>query len=722
MLKQFGWILCMGCLVHTASAQYSREGFYEPEIMDSALFSNRSNLLLDAKVSADNHWHDRTPRFAVDGKKNSAGDHWAGLNLPVQLTADMGHTKNVSAIRITLYWPGGRIYKYLIEGSADGKIWTQLVDARDNKKKSTAGGFIHEFTSRSLRYMRTTITDSSQHQNGGHIVELEAYGDKKIASKIVSHQKTSLKGAVGSVDIRYKRGRIPKLDDNHAWRGTAWAGERLNGQLVIRTSSDTQSLSVKTLELKNKHGKKLSGALTAHFVRYTKGRGGIIADILETDSTIPINRISTRPVWITVNIPSHAKPGLYHGQVEVISDKQESVSFNIEVEVLPLTLTQPADWPFHLDLWQNPYSVARYHEVQLWSDEHFALLKPLYELLASAGQKCITTSLIDKPWGGQTFDPFGSMIEWTLNVDGSWSYDYSVFDKYVEFVQSTGIDKQINCYSMIPWGDRFRYYDKSSDKHVTFKAVAGTERYENHWRPFLKDFIKHLKQKGWLEKTAIAMDERPHKIMVKLLDFMKREAPELKMASAINYAKKSGSGGLYDISVSLGHADSIDNSYLESRINAGQKTTFYVCCGPTKPNTFTHSPPAESAWQGIHASALGYDGFLRWAYCSWVKDPLMDTSYPKRNWAPGDCFLVYPGCRSSIRFERLREGIQTYEKIRLLREMVSKSGNNDAHSALENLDNILKESSYKNTVKNGADGYVNKTHKAIEKISRAIVK
>ena len=36
------------------------------------------------------------------------------------------------------------------------------------------------------------------------------------------------------------------------------------------------------------------------------------------------------------------------------------------------------------------------------------------------------------------------------------------------------------------------------------------------------------------------------------------------------------------------------------------------------------------------------------------------------NFPAGDCFLVYPG-GSSIRMERLTEGIQDFEKIRILR-------------------------------------------------------
>lgn len=39
-----------------------------------------------------------------------------------------------------------------------------------------------------------------------------------------------------------------------------------------------------------------------------------------------------------------------------------------------------------------------------------------------------------------------------------------------------------------------------------------------------------------------------------------------------------------------------------------------------------------------------------------------------RQWPAGDTYLVYPGYRSSVRFEKMIEGIQLYEKIRILKE------------------------------------------------------
>lgn len=104
-----------------------------------------------------------------------------------------------------------------------------------------------------------------------------------------------------------------------------------------------------------------------------------------------------------------------------------------------MTLPEPAKWTFHLDQWQHPSAVARVNKVSVWSDEHFKALKPQMQMLANLGQKVITTTLNKDPWHVQTFDSYEDMIIWTKEKDGSWSYDYTVFDKWVSFMMDLGI-------------------------------------------------------------------------------------------------------------------------------------------------------------------------------------------------------------------------------------------------------------------------------------------
>jgi len=161
------------------------------------------------------------------------------------------------------------------------------------------------------------------------------------------------------------------------------------------------------------------------------------------------------------------------------------------------------------------------------------------------------------------------------------------------------------------------------------------------------------------------MDERPMEQMNAALKLVKEADPGYKIEGAADYNVGSKEAdGVYDMSVGY-NFNLMTPETLARRHNAGQKLTFYTCCGPEKPNTFTFSDPAESAFLGWHAAAVGYDGYLRWAYNSWVEQPNQDSRYPARTWASGDCYLMYP-VGSSVRFERLIEGIQDFEKIRIL--------------------------------------------------------
>ncbi|HSB93755.1 MAG TPA: DUF4091 domain-containing protein, partial [Flavitalea sp.] len=84
-----------------------------------------------------------------------------------------------------------------------------------------------------------------------------------------------------------------------------------------------------------------------------------------------------------------------------------------------------------------------------------------------------------------------------------------------------------------------------------------------------------------------------------------------------------------------------------------------------------------------YTAAKNMDGYLRWAYNSWTATPLADSRFTA--WPAGDTYQVYPGPMSSIRFEKLIEGIQDYEKIQILKNEFAKTD----QSKLRELESIL---------------------------------
>lgn len=510
--------------------------------------------------------------------------------------------------------------------------------------------------------------------------------------------KNKLYVSWGNTNTRYLKEYIPNIEITTQNHTSAWKQERVNAQVVLWSKDTVKNISIEFTDLQSLNHTIDASALKYYFIRnvladeYGGGCGfkeksdstaHLVPDCLEDIHTLSIRGKSTRGIWINFEIPKTAKSGLYICELSIFANGKKIETLEMNINVSDNILPDLENWSFHLDLWQNPFAVARFHNVPLWSDKHFDLMRPLYKMLADAGQKCITATILNKPWGGQTYDQFGSMIKSTLKQNGEWRYNYSVFDKWVTFMMELGIKEKINCYSLIPWGNQLSYFDEKLEKDISLTAVPSSKEFVDYWIPFLIDFKTHLKHKGWYELCSIAMDERSMDDMKSAIKLIK-EYSGLSITSAANY-NPGISNAIFDLSVDFEYH--MADSLISERKRNGQITTFYTCCATDMPNNFTFSAPIEGVWQAWYAYAQNYDGFLRWAYNSWVEKPLHDSRF--RTWPSGDTYLVYPGAKSSIRFEKLREGIQDFEKIRILKQKLILSNNEKDKNTLNKLNTLM---------------------------------
>ena len=534
----------------------------------------------------------------------------------------------------------------------------------------------------------------------------------------------------GSIDIRYAKSSIPAIEKTTSWTGSGWRGERVSSQLVLWSAADIEQVECEFTTFRSEGNSLDAGIARARFVRYVltdifePGCGyrkpedfpaSLSPDMLDTLSCFHLEAGSTRPVWLTFDIPADAQPGVYTGALNVYARKQKTQKLNICLEVLPQILPDAKDWKFHLDLWQHPSAVARVNNVKHWSEEHWKLLEETMKMLADAGQKVITTTVNKDPWHHQCYDAYEDMILWTQNANGSWTYDYSVFDRWVTLMMQLGVTKMINCYSMIPWNNEIHYFDVSAGKYIDISAKPGSKEFAELWTPFLKDFRKHLDEKGWLTITNIAMDERSPQDMKAMLGLLQKVAPEFGVSLADNHKSYKQYPLLKDICVAFGAT--FEESDLYYRNQNELISSFYVCCADKFPNVFTFSDPAEATYIGWYATAAGLDGFLRWAYNSWVENPVIDSRF--RNWPAGDTYIIYPGRRSSIRFERLREGIQDAEKIRILREQFLRSSHADAPAKLKTLEEALAKFNIPDIPEEPCREMLNRGKKVLEELSKS---
>jgi hypothetical protein len=514
---------------------------------------------------------------------------------------------------------------------------------------------------------------------------LEEYTfDKPSDTVSWANQKAGLNVAFGSTDELYLRCEVPEPGDRgQTWEGTGWRGERLNAQVLVWSRDTCLQVRFSPDDLKSKDGRIFSkNNIELNMVRYVLSNfpyGGISSDCyggnndsvylmpdrFEQFERFDLPGMTVRPVWLTVNIPESTEPGIYEGTIEV-SSEGHTLELKVKIRVQDLVLPEPKRWSFRLDLWQNPWVVAWYYHVKPWSDEHKMLLRKHLKLYAEAGGTYVTTYAVHSPWSDNSYMIEGTMIEWVKTKDGSWKFDYSIFDQYVILAEEMGIDKAITVYTPVPWGYRFRYLDEASGDYKYEVWAPDSEEFSKVFNIFLDDLKTHLKSKGWLEKTYLGINENPLDVTMAAVKVIRDNSPDWKITYAGGWHPELA-GILDDYCTVIGSEPAQEDIWTRRAMDF--TTTYYICCTPPKPNTFVFSPPVEAAYLGWYTAAYGYDGFLRWAYDAWPADPMRDARHVL--WGAGDCFLVYPGGNSCIRFEKLREGIVDYEKIRILREITA---------------------------------------------------
>jgi len=523
--------------------------------------------------------------------------------------------------------------------------------------------------------------------------------DMPVDTEIWKRQEPGIQVSFGSTDELYLRSEVPLIGNKTIiWKETGWRGEKLNAQILVWAVDSIQQIRFKVSDLKSSEDLIISNKnIKLNIVRYVvsdhpygtnnaacgispREFGWLMPDRLETFERFDLPAQSVRSVWISYEIPSDAKKGEYTGYIEVNSTNGKA-ELKVKITVQNHFIPNPSEWKYRLDLWQNPFVVAKYFNVDPWSQEHKIMLKNHLKLYAEAGGKYITTYAVHSPWSDNSYMLEELMIDWTKKSDGKWQFDYSVFDQYVQLAMKAGVNKAITIYTPLPWKNRFRYMDEKSGNYVIEAWAPSSPKFQSIWNIFLDDLKIHLLEKGWFNITYLGINENPLEDTFSVIKLIKNHSKDWKIYYAGNWHSEL-SPFIEDYSVVIGSEPNIKE--LQKRNKMGFTTSCYVCCTPPRPNNFVFSPPVEGCYIGWYSAAVGYNGFLRWAYDAWPYDPQRDARHTL--WPAGDSFMVYPGGNSCIRFEKMREGIVDFEKIQILRAKSSKSENKNIKKLIKELE------------------------------------
>lgn len=262
----------------------------------------------------------------------------------------------------------------------------------------------------------------------------------------------------------------------------------------------------------------------------------------------------------------------------------------------------------------------------------------------------------------------------TVAEDGTVTIDWTEFDAEIEFYLQHGLNAFNIHWARLPggWG----------------KVAEAGEKQRRIAAEILRQTQAHLAEKGWVPLGYIYVIDEPsarYFPQVKAAFQIVREAaPQLKTLLTFGYGAtrpwRPGAEGLPAyaaldgyVDIWVPHTDCFDPEYLATQRRDNNEIWAYVCISAQRPYAniwgidFPSIDPRILFWQ-----LFRYDitGFLYWNTTYWKEDPWENPmTYPGGN---ADGSLFYPGEEgpvNSIRAELIREGIEDYDTLTLLRSL-----------------------------------------------------
>jgi hypothetical protein len=134
------------------------------------------------------------------------------------------------------------------------------------------------------------------------------------------------------------------------------------------------------------------------------------------------------PIWVTVRVPKDAQAGSYRGELTIQATDEKAVIVPLEVRVADWTLPDAQDHRTVIEVLQSPDTLAAEYKVPLWSDRHWELIAESFRLMGDTGSRTLHIPLIAETNLGHE----QSMVRWVKKADGTYDYDFSILDKYLD--------------------------------------------------------------------------------------------------------------------------------------------------------------------------------------------------------------------------------------------------------------------------------------------------
>jgi hypothetical protein len=491
-------------------------------------------------------------------------------------------------------------------------------------------------------------------------------------------------------------------------------------QLVVRPTHGLRGFTAKGGELRGPDGAGLPpdviDVLRVRYVDITRPTDstGVAAPwpdpLPPFVAPIDLKAGENQPLWVRVNVPPDAAPGLYEGSV-LLEAEGYSAEVPLHIEVYGFALPDRSTCTTAFGF--SPGNVFRYHNISEPEQQR--------QVLDMYWRNFLQHRIA--PYDPAPLDHF--VVTWpgvedwkqgkTDNLEQAFmpAIDWAAWDAAMT---RTIDDYGFNSFRLSIAGMGGGTFHSRTEPSLLGYA-EDTPEYRTAFANYCRSVQEHLREKGWLDEAYVYWFDEPdpkdYEFVMNGFRKIHEAAPDINrmLTEQVEPALIGGPNIWCPIS------DAFDMEDAELRRAEGEKFWWYVCTGPKAPycTLFIDHPATELRvwlWQTWQRKI---DGILIWQSNYWTSsaaypdvpqnpytDPMGWTSGystpagTKRPWGNGDGRFIYPpeaaadgqqqepvvaGPVDSIRWEMLRDGVEDYEYLAILRDLIetaNKAGVDDA--------------------------------------------
>ncbi|NQT52865.1 DUF4091 domain-containing protein [bacterium] len=473
------------------------------------------------------------------------------------------------------------------------------------------------------------------------------------------------------------------------------ANEYEGAQLVLRSTQPLKNVKVAVGDLVADGGKRLSASqIEVLLVGYVNTRKPPYAvdyvgwwpdPLLDFLPSFDLDANVWQPVWLDVHATPDQAPGLYRGTATASADGVAPLEVPIEVTVWPFAVPTEYHFPLAVVFWDHTLQSLYSKDAAEWK-KYEAYCRGAAELadlgsgearrLADIRRKCHDLILAHHLIPDRIYRNHPPRIDDVKRWRAAGARWFNILH-----VPSIGSLKKGQPY---PAASRKRILD------------------------ILADYVPKLKKAGLLDMAYVyGFDEIRENQFAAVKDIfgeIKRRYPTIPLMTTAydqSFGTKTGLDGVVDIWVPLTPVFGKRQKEIAAARRRGRQVWWYICCGPRHPyaNWFVEYTAAEHRLvMGLMPWKFHSEGFLHYSMNLWrtyrdakTKDgktvrrsthftepidrgPLTNSDGKAWHDFNGDGQIFYPGPDgplSTIRMKCIRDGLEDYEYLWLLKQAVT---------------------------------------------------